>query len=45
VGGIFYLNIKLIEVKTGEIIGSNIARAREASEFLDMSNEAVYMLF
>ncbi len=45
VGGIFYLNIKLIEVKTGEIIGSNIARAKDASEFLDMSNEAVYMLF
>ena len=45
VGGVFYLNIKLIEVKTGEIIGSNIARAKDASEFLDMSNEAVYMLF
>ena len=45
VGGIFYLNIKLIDVKTGEIIGSNIARAKDASEFLDMSNEAVYMLF
>ncbi len=45
VGGIFYLNIKLIDVKTGEIIGSNIARAEDASEFLDMSNEAVYMLF
>ena len=45
VGGIFYLNIKLIEVKTGEIIGSNIARGKDASEFLDMCNQAVYMLF
>ncbi len=45
VGGIFYLNIKLIDVKTGEIIGSNIARAKEAADFLDMCNEAVYMLF
>lgn len=45
VGGIFYLNIKLIEVETGEIIGSNIARAKDESEFLDMCTEAVYMLF
>ena len=45
VGGIFYLNIKLIDVKTAEIIGSNIARAKDESEFLDMCNQAVYMLF
>ena len=45
VGGIFYLNIKLIDVQTAEIIGSNIAQAKDASEFLDMCNQAVYMLF
>ncbi|MBI9109136.1 MAG: hypothetical protein JEZ04_20495 [Spirochaetales bacterium] len=45
VGGTFYLNIKLIDVKTAEIIGSNIARADRESEFLDMCNEAVYLLF
>jgi TolB-like protein len=45
VGGTFYLNIKLIDVKTAEIIGSNIARAANESEFLDMCNEAVYLLF
>jgi hypothetical protein len=45
VGGIFYLNIKLIDVKTAEIIGSNIALAKDASGFLDMCNQVVYMLF
>ncbi len=45
VGGIFYLNIKLIDVKTAEIIGSNISQAKDASGFLDMCNQAVYMLF
>ena len=45
VGETFYLNIKLIEVQTGEIIGSNIASADAGSEFLEMCNEAVYMLF
>jgi len=45
VGGTFYLNIKLIDVKTAEIIGSNIARAENESDFLDMCNEAVYLLF
>ena len=45
VGGIFYLNIKLIDVKTAEIIGSNIAQEKDASGFLDMCNQVVYMLF
>ena len=45
VGGMFYLNIKLIDVKTAEIIGSNIAKAKDETEFLDMCNQAVYMLF
>ena len=45
VGGIFYLNIKLIDVKTAEIIGSNIAQAKDATGFLDMCNQVVYMLF
>ena len=45
VGGMFYLNIKLIDVKTAEIIGSNIAKAKDETGFLDMCNQAVYMLF
>jgi len=45
VGKMYYLNIKLINVETGEIIGSSIAEAEDASKFLDMSNKAVYNLF
>jgi len=45
VGKMFYLNIKLINVETGEIIGSSIAEAQDESGFLDMSNKAVYNLF
>jgi len=45
VGGIFYLNIKLIAVQTAEIIGSSIAQAEAATGFLDMANQAVYKLF
>jgi len=45
VGKRYYLNIKLINVETGEIIGSSIAEALDESRFLDMSNKAVYNLF
>jgi Ca2+-binding EF-hand superfamily protein/ketosteroid isomerase-like protein len=45
VGEQYYLNIKLIAVETGEIIGSSIADASQASEFYDMCNEAVFTLF
>ena len=45
VGKKYYLNIKLISVETAEILGSSIAAAEDASEFLDMCNEAVYKLF
>ena len=45
VGGIFYLNIKLIAVETAEIIGSSIAQAEDATGFLEMTNQAVYTLF
>jgi hypothetical protein len=45
VGGIFYLNIKLIAVQTAEIIGSSIAQAEAATGFLEMANQAVYKLF
>jgi PBP1b-binding outer membrane lipoprotein LpoB len=45
VGERYYLNIKLISVETGEIIGSSIAGSAQASEFYDMCNEAVYRLF
>lgn len=45
VGGVFYLNIKLITVKTAEIIGSSISQAGDATGFLEMANQAVYKLF
>jgi hypothetical protein len=45
VGEIYYLNIKLISVETGEIIGSSIADANGPKEFYGMCNEAVYSLF
>ncbi len=45
VGGLFYLNIKLITVENAEIIGSSIAQAQDATGFLEMANQAVYKLF
>jgi curli biogenesis system outer membrane secretion channel CsgG len=45
VGKKYYMNIKLISVETGEIIGSSIAEAADQTELLDMTNEAVYKLF
>ncbi|TFG61911.1 MAG: hypothetical protein E4H36_09295 [Spirochaetales bacterium] len=45
VGKKYYLNIKLITVQTGEIIGSSIAEALDDTAFLKMCNDAVYTLF
>ena len=45
VGEQFYLNVKLISVETAEIIGSSIATAQRDSEFFDLSNNVVKMLF
>ena len=45
VGGMFYLNIKLITVQSAEIIGSSISQAESATGFLEMANQAVYKLF
>jgi hypothetical protein len=45
VGKQYYLNIKLISVETGEIIGSSIDGAEDATGFYEMCNEAVYKLF
>ena len=45
VGEKYYLNVKLISVETAEILGSSISDASGASEFYDMSNDAVYKLF
>ena len=45
VGKKYYLNVKLIAVKTAEIIGSSISDADDSSEFYEMSNDAVYKLF
>ena len=45
VGKKYYLNIKLISVETGEIIGSSISDVESESDFLDMANTAVYSLF
>jgi hypothetical protein len=45
VGKQYYLNIKLISVETGEIIGSSIDKAGDATGFYDMCNQAVYKLF
>ncbi len=45
VGGRYYLNVKLISVENGEIIGSSIADAAEPAGFYDMCNVAVSKLF
>jgi TolB-like protein len=45
VGGTYYLNVKLISVKTAEIIGSSIATAKDDTQFFSMSNGAVEKLF
>jgi Ca2+-binding EF-hand superfamily protein/PBP1b-binding outer membrane lipoprotein LpoB len=45
VGKLYYLNIKLISVETGEIIGSSIDKAEDAAGFYEMCNQAVYKLF
>lgn len=45
VGKQYYLNIKLISVETGEIIGSSIDKASDATGFYEMCNQVVYKLF
>jgi TolB-like protein len=45
VGGTYYLNVKLISVKTAEIIGSSIAASKDDTQFFSMSNSAVEKLF
>lgn len=45
VGKKYFLNIKLISVESGEIIGSSIADSTDAGEFYGMCNEAVFKLF
>ena len=43
--GIYYLNLQVKNVSTGEIVGSNIANTNSRSNFLEMCNEAVNKLF
>lgn len=45
VGNMYYLNIKMIEVETAQILGSSISQASDDTDFLDMCNNAVYKLF
>jgi len=45
VGKSYYLNIKLISVKTAEIVGSSISQTDSSDKFYDMCNAAVYKLF
>ncbi|MCF7914734.1 MAG: hypothetical protein K9L66_06190 [Spirochaetaceae bacterium] len=42
---VFYLHIKVIDVKSGKIIGSSISEGNSAKEFLNMCNGAVEPLF
>ena len=45
VGKKYYLNIKLIQVETAEIIGSSISETADDSDFYNLTNDAVYKLF
>ena len=45
VGKKYYLNIKLIQVDTAEIIGSSISETADDSDFYNLTNDAVYKLF
>jgi TolB-like protein len=40
-----YLNIRLISVKTAEIIGSSVTSAPEKSDYIELCNDAVLKLF
>ncbi len=42
---VFYLHIKVIDVKSGKIIGSSISEGSSARDFLNMCNGAVEPLF
>jgi hypothetical protein len=44
VGTIDYLNIKLIEVQTGEILASSMSSSTVEEEYLRMCNEAVELI-
>jgi hypothetical protein len=41
----YYLNVKLISVETGEILGCCISTAQDTEEFLEMANRVVDGLF
>jgi hypothetical protein len=41
VGSTDYLNVKLIEVETGEILASSIATASDEDDYLQMCSDAV----
>ncbi len=41
----YYLNVKLISVETGEILGCCISTAQDTKEFLEMANRVVDGLF
>ncbi len=45
VGERYYLNIKLIDVQSGQIVGSSLAEADAEGGFLEMCNSAVEALF
>jgi len=45
VGKKYYLNIKLVDVTTAQILGSSIDTADDDTAFFDMSNNAVSKLF
>ncbi len=45
IGEMYYLQVKLLSVETTEVIGSSIGNAKDATELLDMCNNAVLLLF
>jgi hypothetical protein len=45
VGGTFYFNVKILEVRTAEIIRSILSQANGPQDFLDMCESAVHDLF
>ena len=45
VGSNFYLQLRLIEVETGEVVASSLGEAEIENEFLSMSAQAVDRLF
>jgi Curli production assembly/transport component CsgG len=45
VGSNFYLHLRMIDVKTAEVVGSSLGEAKIENEFLNMSSMAVEKLF